>query len=96
MFKCLKSVLVKKRSDLGLRQGLLEHSVLSLLEDYFKQNNFFLCFPKSFKEGELLIICSKPIVAQDLNDNKDKIIDFLKTECPDIVIKSILIKIGYL
>lgn len=96
MFQCLKNVLNKKRNELGISQGLLEHSILSLTEDYFKQNDFFLCFPKSFKNGELLIICSKPIIAQDLNENKDKIIDFLKTECPEIIINSILIKVGYL
>ncbi len=95
MFKCFKKVLQHRRSSLEMEKGLLECSVLSMLEDFLKQNKFFFCFPESFKNKELTIVCAKPIVAQDLADHKEKITIFLKKEFPKIEIASVLIKISY-
>lgn len=95
MFKHLSNSLKKRFNDLNLDENIMEQTVLSLLEDYFKQNEVFLCFPKSFKNNILTIICSKSIIAQDLQNNKQKIINFIENECKDVVVKSICIKINY-
>jgi hypothetical protein len=95
MFQGIGEVLKRRLKELHIDSGINEQIVLSLTEDFLKQNDFFLCFPKSFKGNELMIICSKSVLANELNDQKNKLIDFLKGECPDIKINKVLIKTGY-
>lgn len=94
MFRSIKDVLKKRVKELKLDNGLKEQIVLSLMEDFLKQKKFFLCFPKSFRNKELLIISSKAVIANELNDKKQLIFDFLKEECPDISIDKIKIVIN--
>jgi len=94
MFKQIGEIIQKRIKDLHINDGLDEQIVLSLVEDFLKQNEFFLCIPKSFKNGELLIICTKAVIANELNDQKEKIFNFLKEECSNIKVEKIKIVIN--
>jgi hypothetical protein len=94
MFRSIKDVLKRRVKELKIDNGLNEQVVLGLIEDFLKQNEFFLCFPKSFRNKELLIVSSKAVIANELNDKKQLIFDFLKEECPDIIIDKIKIVIN--
>jgi len=94
MFRPIGDVIKRRVKELKLDCGLNEQIVLGLMEDFLKQNEFFLCLPRSFKNKELLIMCSKAVVANELNDKKQLIFDFLKEECPNIEIEKIKIVIN--
>jgi len=94
MFKSLKDVLQKRVKSLQLEKGINEQIILGLLADYLKQKELFMCIPQSFKNEELTIVCAKAVLANELNDQKNDILDFFQQECPDITIKNIYIKIG--
>lgn len=94
-WKSLKDVLSLRLKTLNLQPGINEQTVLALTEDFLTQNDFYFCFPKSFRMGCLTIWSSKSVMANELENNKAKIIEYLKKECSDIKVETILIKIGY-
>ncbi|MDD4784234.1 MAG: hypothetical protein WC483_04010 [Candidatus Paceibacterota bacterium] len=89
MFKILGEIIKKRTKSLNLDKGINEQVILSMTEDYIKQEDLFLCFPKNFINQELTIECSKAVMAEEINNQKDKIISFLKESCPDILVKDI-------
>jgi hypothetical protein len=95
MFQGIGEVLKRRLKELKIDSGINEQIVLSLTEDFLKQNDFFLCFPKSFKNNELLVVCSKSVLANELNEQKDKLIEFLKDESPDIKVNKVIVTTGY-
>jgi hypothetical protein len=89
MFKLLGEIIKKRVKGLNLDNGINEQVILSITEDYIKQKNLFLCFPKSFINNELTIECSKSVMAEEVNNQKNEIIMFLKESCPDIKVYNI-------
>jgi hypothetical protein len=89
MFRLLGEIIKKRTKGLNLENGINEQVVLSMAEDYCKQNDLFLCFPKSFIHQELTIECAKAVMAEEINNQKDKIMIFLQSSCPEIKIKNI-------
>ena len=89
MFKILGEIIKKRTKSLNLDKGIQEQVILSITEDYLKQENLFLCFPKSFINQELTLECSKAVMAEEINDQKDKMMAFLYESCPDITVKNI-------
>ena len=70
MFRPIGDVIKKRIKELKIDAGLDEQVILGMVEDFLKQNEFFLCIPRSFKNKELLIVCSKAVVADELNNKK--------------------------
>lgn len=94
MFRPIGDVIKKRIKELKIDAGLDEQVILGMVEDFLKQNEFFLCIPRSFKNKELLIVCSKAVVADELNNKKQLIFDFLKEECSNILVEKIKIVIN--
>jgi len=79
-----------------LKPGIDEGTVLTLVEDFLTQNDFYFCFPKSFRNQQLVICTSKAVMANELTNNRRKILEYLKNECPDIKVDNIVVKTGYM
>jgi hypothetical protein len=94
MFRLLGEVMKKRVKELHIKDGINEQIVLGLVEDYLKQQDLFLCIPKSFKNKELVILCAKSVLANEINNKKEEIFDFLQKECKEIQIEKINVRIG--
>ncbi|MFA5230144.1 MAG: hypothetical protein WC422_01710 [Candidatus Paceibacterota bacterium] len=89
MFRILGEIIKKRAKGLNLENGINEQVILSIAEDYFKQKDLLFCFPKSFINHELTIECFKSVIAEEVNNQKDDIVLFLKEACSEIKVNNI-------